>query len=271
MNDRLRIRPLHPPRDRPRYQARLRALEAQATYPIGDDFFQIDHGPDYFAFFDRMGRLIYYGALVGERLVAVGGAVLRRVPFRRGEGRRRTWYLCDLKVDPELRRTRIPLRMLAFGFPRYYPRCRRGYGISMNPGDGSENPMVRLLSHWRWSPIVPVARLGIYSLDAEAARAVTPLLRRERGPVSWWSPANVKDIVLQSTGAPMPLLHAEYGRPRPGCATAPREGHVHMVCCAEGDPLAAALAAEGLHPGADATVFAHRMESDWRFVVTSEI
>ena len=43
--------------DRPAYQDRVAALERLASYPLGDDRFELDHGPDYFAFFDRLGAV----------------------------------------------------------------------------------------------------------------------------------------------------------------------------------------------------------------------
>lgn len=260
--------------ERAAYQERLAALERLASYPLGRDRFQISHGADYFAFFDRMGATHFFVALEGERVAAAGCGVLRRVPFRRGARPRRTWYLCDLKVHPEFRRRHIPLRMLRAGFCPRYLYAPRGYGISMNPGDGSPNRVVRLVQHWRWSPLRLVGNLGIYSLDAAAMRDVWEVVERARGPLSFSSPRGIKDIVLESTGQPMPLLHAQFGAERlEGAASRePVAGHVHMLCCLESDPLAAALAERGHAPGATASVVAHGMRGcDWEFVLTSEI
>ncbi len=48
------------PADRPALGPRLAALERLATYPLGRDTFQLDHGPDYFAFLDRLGAEVDY-------------------------------------------------------------------------------------------------------------------------------------------------------------------------------------------------------------------
>ncbi len=287
------------PRERAAFQARLAALERLATYPLGDDTFRLDHGPDYFAFFDRLGEVLYAAALEGETLAAVACGMLRRVPFRQGEAPRRTWYLADLKVHPDYRGRRLPLRMLGRYFPWNYLRCPRGYAISMDPAGGGPNRIARLLGHWRWSPIAAVATLLIWSLDAAAAERAAPIVVRHRGPLSVRSLEGVKDLILGSTGRRMPLLHAEWPRrlgshaePPPDPARAgpstpgslrsasaqgerflgPQAGHTHMFCAPEGDPLAADLAGLGLRPGATATILAHRMKRcDWRFVLTSEI
>jgi hypothetical protein len=42
--------------ERAPYAERVVQLEAGASYPLGDDRFTLDHGEDYFAFFDRLGH-----------------------------------------------------------------------------------------------------------------------------------------------------------------------------------------------------------------------
>ena len=117
--------------------------------------------------------------------------------------------------------------------------------------------------------------LGLYSLSAEAMREVAPLLERERGPLGYLSLGGVKDIVLESTHAPMPLLHVQFGpaRQQHGAVHgAPVADHVHMFCVPAGDPLEDALRTRGITAGAAASVIHHRMAGwDWRFVLTSDI
>ena len=59
------------------------------TYPYGDQFFKIDHGKDYFAFFERLGKLYYYVLVDKHRVAGVVAAVLRHIPSH-------TWYKKDL-------------------------------------------------------------------------------------------------------------------------------------------------------------------------------
>jgi hypothetical protein len=160
-------------------------------------------------------------------------------------------------------------------FVHNYLRCPRGYAISMNPADGSPNRIVRLLGRFRWARTSLATTLRLYSLAEGEMRAAEPVLRAHRGPVRYLSLAGVKDIVLQSSGAPLPLLHAQFGAlaaPAAACAPAPRPGHVHMFCAPEGDPLHEELARAGLHPSASASVIHHRMDrADWKFILTSDI
>lgn len=246
---------------------RIVALERRATYPLGDDRFRIDHGRDYFAFFERLGEVRFYAVLAGSEVVAVGAGVLRTVHGHRA------WYVCDLKVHPDHQGRRIPYLLFRSAFLRNWLRCRRGYGISMNPGDGRPNRVAAITARWWWTPIRLGPELLIWSLDADAAARVTPVVERLRGPLSWLSLAGVKDIVLESTGKPMPLLHAQPGDPQPaGARSEVQPGAVHMVCAPRGDALADALLAMGLPKPATATILHHRMHgADWRFVRTSDI
>lgn len=252
------------PRDRGEWGERIRDVEALADYPLGADRFSIDHGSDYFAFFDRLGDARFWAAVEGERLLAVGCGVLRRV------GRRRAWYGCDLKVHPDARGRHLPLRMLTRAFLPVLARCPRGYGISMD-SPGKANRVARLARRFRFARIDAASRLLLWSLDAEAMRGVAPIVARHRGPLGYLSLAGIKDIVLASTGRPMPLLHVQFGPcAAPGLAT-PSEGHVHMFCSPADDPLARDVLAAGHEPSATATVLAWRMPPDFSWVLTSEI
>ena len=253
------------------FAARIQALEAGQSYPLGDDRFEIDHGEDYFAFFDRLGEVLYLAAVDGDEVVAVGAGMLRQVPRRAGAPLETVWYGADLKVRPSHRRQRIPWAMFSWAFPRHYPRCGRGYGISMDPPD-RENPVVRMCRRFGLAPMSVGTTLFFYSVDAPTMAALEPLVRAHRGPLAYRSLRGVKDIVLQSTGAPMPLLHLQHGPCAAPGGPAPRPGHVHMFCSPVDDPLTRALFDEGFTPSATASVIQHRMGGwDWSFVLTSDI
>lgn len=257
---------------RDRYRAGVTALEASASYPLGEDRFRIDHGADYFAFFDRMGELRYEIALDRDRVVAVSAGVLRAaVPF--GDRARSAWYLCDLKVHPDYRGRRIPFSIARRAVPIGYLRSPRAYAISMNPSGGSTNPVVTLLQRWGFLPLHASPILLVYSLDAQSMRAAIPLLEAHRGAApSYLSLEGIKDIVLESTGRPMQLLHAQFGPFAERGVPEPIDGAVHMFCSPSEDVLARDLARAGMSPSASATVLHHGMtKCDFRFVLTSEI
>ncbi len=241
-------------------------LESEAEYPLGNDFFKIDHGQDYFKFFHRLGSTYYYAWVEGEQVAAVAAGVLRNVPFK-------AWYLSDLKVQKKFRGQRIPLRMLSRAFLSNYLRCQRGYAISMNaPGDKS-NRVARLLEHFRWAPLKVSSQLLLWSLSEDEIKSLIPILVKHRGPVGFLSLKGIKDIVLKSTHQPMPLVHVQFGPLADQKAS--REtvaGGVHMFCSPAGDPLNQEILAKGFAPSSTASVIAHRMkQNDWSWILTSDI
>jgi len=257
---------------RARWQTRIADLEQGIQYPLGDDFFEIDHGENYYTFFDRMGDSETYLAADGDTVAGVGAIVMRSIPPTVDKAALPCWYLCDLKVPRPYRRQRIPIKMFLHGFPRHYPKCPRGYAISMNPGDGTPNPVVRLANHIKLAPVSIGCTLLIYSLNAEEMIRMAPTLKFHRGNISFLSMDGVKNIRLASTGLPMPLLHLQFGPCAQAGLTNPQPEHIHMFSTPATDPLAEAMLAHGFAATATATVLHHRMgEWDWRFVLTNEI
>jgi GNAT superfamily N-acetyltransferase len=247
------------------YQERIVELEKIASYPLGNDFFKIDHGSSYFAFFERLGSLHYFAMLDRERVVAVAAGIIRSVPLR-------AWYLCDLKVHPDYRGRHIPVRMLSKAFFPNYIKCRRGYAISMNPGDGSPNRVIRMLKRFRWASSNLGPMLELFSLDAEAAVKWRDQIEHYRGPTSFLSLKGKKDLILESTGRPAPILHYQFGPCAEQGQLAPGVGSQHLLCSPCDDGLALALKNGGVLPIATASILHHRMQRvDWRFVLTSDI
>lgn len=258
----------------PQWQEQLEALEHRAVYPLGDDAFRLSHGEDYFAFFERLGTVFYYALEDGGRLVAVGCGVLR--PGEGGTPRR--WYAGDLKVHPDSRGRHVPVALMRRAIPRNYLRCARGYGIAMNPAGAQVPPAFRSFAYFKWLPVgwVDFWQLDIYAADDDGMTAALSLLEKaapERGRPHFVSLLGVKDLLLESTGKPLPLLHLRYGVVRDARTfERPQRGHTHMWCVPRESPLTHRLASEGFVPTASATVGSHRLPRGHRACIdTSEI
>lgn len=254
-----------------RFKFDIDAIEAGAEYPLGTDFFRIDHGSNYFSFFERLGELHYYAWLEKGKAVAVAAGIIRNLVVN--GSKTRAWYLCDLKVHPNYRGKHIPLRLLTRALPLNYLRCPRCYAISMDPSNGSTNRTVKLLKQFQWIRFGSAAKLLIWSLNHQDMAKATPILEKHRGTISYLSLRGMKDIVLRSTGQPMTLLHAQFG-PAAVAGTANREeGAVHMFCSPAQDPLAVEISNNlKIAASASATIISHRMDgNDWRWVLTSDI
>jgi hypothetical protein len=272
------------PAERQIWQLQIVAIEQTACYPLGDDFFQIDHGDDYFAFFDRLGEVDYYIGFSPQpgadrpQVAIVGAGILRQVPFQQGAASQAAWYLCDLKVHPQHQGKQGSLGILRYAIAQGIGRTDRGYLISMNPGEGRPNRLVQVLERVPFVPLKRAGTLNIYSVDAAVMRQVEPVLSKHRGPIGYCSLRGIKDLRLQSSNQVLPLLHVQWGAAVTGGAAAagaaptPRDGCAHMFCAPVGDALALALGQIGLLPTATASLVAHRMsDCDWRFVLTSDI
>lgn len=262
--------------DRHRFQAGIVAIEQAAVYPLGNHFFQIDHGQDYFAFFDRLGAVRYYVALdqreSGPIVAAVGAGILRRVPMCAGEPPQLAWYLCDLKVHPRYQGQRLSIRLLRHAVMDGRKQCDRGYAISMNPSHAQPNPLSRVFQRLTPIALSCTATLGIYSLDAIAMLQVEPLLIKHRGQISYLSLQGIKDLRLQSTQQTLPLLHVQWGATANLGTLTPRSGYIHMFCAPLDDALSLELAKQNILPQATASILSYQMAiSDWRFVLTSDI
>ncbi len=254
------------------FQDRIADLGKGTSYPLGGDRFEIDHGKNYFAFFTRLGKLHYYVVLDGEKVIAVAAAILRQIQPIGSEKPKKVWYLCDLKVRPESRGQYIPFKMFVCAFPKHYLLCPRGYAISMDTGIGRKNLVALMLTRFPLVPISIATKLGIVSLDCERMRSVEPVLREYLGSVSYLSLEGKKDIILESTQSPMPLLHVQFGHCAQQGYPEPLDGYTHMLCAPIDDPLLKALSYQAIYPSATATVIHHRMEDwDWRFILTSDI
>lgn len=59
------------------FSPKLQKLENIAEYPYGDDYFKLDHGSDYFAFFRRLGEPVFHVALYEDQAIACGAGILR--------------------------------------------------------------------------------------------------------------------------------------------------------------------------------------------------
>lgn len=270
MIDDIEVKELH----REEYQSylpRITEFQTRFTFPLNHRHYYFDNGDDYFAWFQTMGTLHYFVALDQGEVVAVAAQVTRKLVSPSGDSTDPFWYLCDLKVHPDYRGRGIPEKIFTNRFPHHYFRCPRGYAITIDPIDGSDNPIVRMLHGFPMIPFTVATKLGLIVLDTELMEEVDPILRRHRGPVCYSSPAGLRDIVPENGGEPIAVLHAQFGPcGQPGYKD-PVEDHQHMFCAPLDDPLIKDLEIRGIRPAATVTVVEHGLSDwNWRFILTSE-
>lgn len=253
------------------WQSQLEALEQLSEYPLGADSFRLSHGADYFAFFERMGEVVYYGLEEGGKLVAVGCGILRP----KEDGLPRRWYVSDIKVHPEFRGRHLMVKLFARAFFQNYLRCPRGYAVAMDPPDGRVPPSLRALQHFKWLPATATGylRLNLYSADAAEMQRALPLLSTGEARPRFLSLRGAKDLMMQSTKTALPLLHLSFSsRPAPQVFEQPQSGYTHMWCLPQASSLSEHLHRHDFRPSATATVIYHRLSDfDGSAIETAEI
>ena len=284
----------------------LRQLESEIRYPIGDgnDFFTIDHGERYDAFFASLGAPMFMIAVDGERLVGVFAGIERTA---RADGATvKTIYGADFKLAASVRGTGLSRRMIWKGFltgmnPAFLRRWRVAYVTAMR---GAHGDVMRSVRGFHVAKLArPGARLAVYfvepqrlaALRVEGAPPPPPSSGMDLSPDPAHRPpglastAGTKDLRLHSTGAPWPLVHLPLGRSawlpthaaylrRAGEAIV-AEGLPGPACFAVDDRLddhVAWLTAQGITPGAVCTVYTFGLPgapkpAPWVHLATSEI
>ena len=244
------------------YSTKLAAFEARFRYPLGTDFFSIDHGEDYLAFFETLGEPRLFLACHDDAIVGVLVAVHRQLP-------QQAIYLGDLKVAPQYNGTFASLQLLE-AFDRLSGDAP-AYGISMDPAHG-RNRLVDILTRSRRATLSLACRLVFFSMDIEAWSKSEALMRAAFGDLGWVDHRGRKDIMLESTGAPMPLLHLQHAPLGRMEADGPRAGHVHMFCLPETHPCVAKLRSDGHEVSGHASILQRGLDQvDWSIVLTSDI
>jgi hypothetical protein len=250
----------------------LAEFERLFAYPLGDGMFRIDHGADYLAFFRGLGEPSTWIAEVEGRIAGLLVAVRRLMPEP-------TWYLCDLKAAP---RALGAGRLLLAAFEREWGRGQPAYGVSMDPAVG-QNRLARATRRCTRVGVENGPQISFWMLDLDGFHRVEQDLIGALGPVGFYDPEGVKDIVLLDarrgardgdawSGRRLPLLHVQHGPLNRPNVDAPRADHVLMLCLPSAHPMAAHLRTDGFHPDATATVLHHGMGGyDWASLLTSDI
>lgn len=250
-------------------------------YPLGDDYFKIDHGKDYLNFFNCLGKPIGMLCLnKNNNVIGIGISILRNIKTKYNSKKcSKVFYLCDLKIHPDYRGNHLPFKMLLKGL-KYYNISNKAYGITMNNNDNNKkNKVVRLAQK------IPIkfnigGELMIYSLDYDEILKAIPIIIKNRGNIYFKSLSGIKDIILKSTNQPMNILHVQYynlvTHQLPSMnfkfEPNPQKNSKHMFCCLKNDIMYYQLNKINIFTNVSATIIHYNMhDSDWKFITTADI
>ncbi len=248
------------------YAKQIQELENLADYPFGDEFFKINHGTNYFSFFDRLGDMTFRVALHQNKVVACAAGIVRTLLLN---GKTiKAWYLCDLKVHPDYLGQKIPSKIFKKNLITNYLKCGRAYAISMNPRIG-ENRVVRLLKKFSWLPFNLSTKINFYNLPYQ--ELLQFIENNNLDSQCFLSLSGIKDLILNSTGKPIKLLHFQSRQLIDTVYIGPTPDHIHMYCAIVGSNLDNLLS-KRFKPAASASVISHRMNNfNWDFISSSDI
>ncbi len=254
-----------------RWDSQLAELLEMGVFPFGQDRFRMQLGSRPLAHLEHLGTPYHYTVEDQQRLLAIASISLRKLPRSAQARPQKVWYCARIKIHPDADRVAVAVQLGLKALPRRYLQCRQGYGITVCRPDRPAGRVQGLFAKLPFLPVGRGPRLQVFGLDAAAMRAFEPRLRRLRGSLEYLSLAGRKDLVLESSGQPAPLLHAQFGPCAVPGRAEPREGFLHLFCAPEQDPLAEAARDAGHAPLVEAELFHHRMSGwDWSFVLSSD-
>lgn len=233
-------------------------------YPLCNDMFRIDHGTNYFKFFQRIGKPYYYGIYNNDILVGTIAYI------KTGEN---IYYIADLKFDPIIRNkgyfaklVRKSMMSMLFTTKVNYLKLKV-YAISMNDNNSKTNNILRKTSNIMKFGCI----LNIYSLSYEQIIVVKNIIEKcKNKKLNFVSLNNTKDLILKSTNKPINILHIEYCD---STLSEPLKDFQHMFCTNENSDLSNILKTQyNILPISTATVMHYNMsDTDWEFIQTSHI
>jgi hypothetical protein len=255
-------------KDHQKYNNKLKQFEHSLSqwYPLGSDHFRIDHGPNYYKFFERLGQVNFGVCMDNHKIIATCCAIKRNVYLRENSLLpTKVTYLCDLKVAKDYRGKLLPFKMLTTLGPSIDLLNAKIYGVTMD----KTNKIIKLAKSIPLLHLKSGGKLYIYSLDYEKMLRAFDIIKHYRPNVSFTNLTGIKDLILQSTNKPMKILHLQHNA---GNISTPQKDYTHMFCCHETDPLIDDLAYSDITTNITATIIhTSNFKSDWSFITTASI
>ncbi len=208
-----------------RYVEDLRALEGAIEYPLDDDAFTIDHGPEYHPFFSQMGLARFMVVLDQGRAVGTLAGVWRDVEVE--GGRVPSLYFGDYKLAPGHRGGGVARRMAWHALKEWWKRSDLGgwrllFGAAMRGDGGDVTRSIRGAHAGRLLEPAAVLRLFFVEPEVLAAARFGP---EPMWPTSWsnLTPGEVREVVRTDGSKDLRLVRGEGRWPLAHLPLAPQE------------------------------------------------
>ena len=246
--------------ERLKYNNALLEFEKLFEYPFGEDFFVIDHGLDYFKFFDNLGDPHFFIAEEDGQIIGISVSVLQELLVNKIG---KVWYLCDLKIHPKYRGRFIVQKILKYAFFKYFEVSKKVYGVIMN---GSNNRVLKFNQKLPYLNLKFQTTVEFYLLDNSKDESKNFIKNNEYQFLSY---RGIKDLILKSSNNRLDFVHytlkVQKEKPLTNNQTK------FMFCCEKNSELSKYFKNIDLLPSSDATVVANFELDSWDFIKSSDI
>lgn len=250
------------------YNDRLRDFEHIFQYPLGNDSFFIDHGMNYFEFFDLLGMPYIYVGEEDSKIVAVAILVLRDIDIYDNGSKEKIWYICDLKIHPSYRGKFFIQHFIVIVYKKYSHLSSKIYGISMNSAKET-NKLIHFASRLPDLDLKLLEELNFYLLDKSQLSIAKQTLIDKYNTMNFISLKGKKDLILASTKAVLNIVHFSSKKSQEELFI--EDSHKYMFCFPVHEYINSKFFKLDLHPIATASVISNIKNCNWNFILTSEI
>lgn len=250
------------------YNNRLRDFEHDFQYPLGKDSFFIDHGINYFEFFDSLGTPYIYIAEEEGEIKAVAIIVLRNIDIYDNGVKESIWYICDLKIHPSYRGKFFIQHFIEVVYKKYGHLSSKIYGISMNSAQG-ENKLIKLASRLANLDLILSGELNFYLLNKNQLNLVKQMLIDKYNTINFVSLREKKDLILTSTNKALKMVHFSPKKTKEELFT--NDIYNYMFCFPTNEDINFQFSKLEFTPIATASIISNIKNCNWNFILTSEI
>lgn len=251
------------------YNSQLLSFEKYFTYSFGNDSFSINHGSNYFRFFDLLGTPYILVIKDKECIIGVTVLVLRNIDVLNNGQLEPIWYICDLKIHPDYRGKGIIQQISNFATSNYSKLATKIYGISMNSSSDKVNRVIFLAKHLTNIDLTYQETLIFYLLNKNQLNNSRNLLMRYFSEYGYFSLNQIKDLVMMSTEKSLPLIHLV--PKNKSNITEEVEDVDYMLCLPSSNTLKNEFAQIGIIPTTTASIISNYTEANWNFILSNEI
>lgn len=252
------------------YKDELRDFAHNFQYPFGQDSFVIDHGQNYFTFFDRLGKPYIYIGEEDNKIIAMIIIVLRDIDLY-GQGiKQKIWYICDLKIHPNFRGNYFVQKVVEIVSAKYRYLSSKVYGVSMNSLKGP-NRLISFANRINNLGLELSGELNFYLLTFSQLIKVKNLLIKDYITFNFISLLRKKDLILNSTKKPLPILHFSPNATFEDKFNNLNNNFLYMFCFSLDNPINTEFKRLKLPQVASASIISNIKNCNWKFILTSDI